>query len=181
MLESLCYHWDCAKSYFLSSSDGGEDQSTNQRPGVVDESRSSDSGHSSPLSLLLIITLMNEAITTSLVVPSSFLTQRRKSETQPQSGLFLQWCRDNLKKTGREQGLTGVGILTTEHPTSHWETVPGKQTYKWDFFYSSTCVSLLLFGVPIKKPSTFSEASSCATGCFVTIFCHNSGEAWWPT
>lgn len=119
MLESLSYHWDCTKSYFLSSSDGGEDQSTNQQPAVVDESRSSDSGHSSPLSLLLIIILMNEAITTSLVVPSSSLTQRRKSETQPQSGFFLQWCRDNLRKTGRGQGLTGWESpqLNIRHPT----------------------------------------------------------------
>lgn len=75
VLESLSYHWECAKSYFLLRSDGGDGQSTNQRLAVVDESLSSDSGHSSPLSLLLIITLMNEAITTSLIVPSSSLTQ----------------------------------------------------------------------------------------------------------
>lgn len=75
MLESLSDHWDCPKSYFLLSSDGGDSQSTNQRQAVVDESLSSDSGHLSPLSLLLMITLMNEAITTSLIVPSSPLTQ----------------------------------------------------------------------------------------------------------
>lgn len=58
----------------MLSSSGGDGQSANQRPAGVDELLSSDSGHSSLLSLLLIITLMNEAIMTSLIVPSSPLT-----------------------------------------------------------------------------------------------------------
>lgn len=58
----------------MLSSNSGDGQSANQRLAGVDESLSSDSGHSSPLSLLLIITLMNEAITTSLIVLSSPLT-----------------------------------------------------------------------------------------------------------
>lgn len=165
MLESLSYHWDFAKIYFLSSSDGGDGQSTNQGPAVVDESLSSDIGHSSPLSLLLIITLINEAITTSLIVQSSSLTQLEKVRDSA-----TVWSIPLVVDTrGRQIG--GRNWWRWETPRLNIQH-PSEKQFLANNYISAGFYSLLLFGVPIKKPLDSVRHQAVQQDVFfLTIFC----------